>query len=139
MDLSAIGNPAQFRFDSSFSGLRQYLARLNLRDNNHADKFLSDAEKESSMKEIFLLKNTNYIVPHENEVLWEDRWNTVSTRRCKCYRLPTGKIGKQYVEMLNCELEMFLKSNIQSEQLLFFFGSNTSQRQQSETLQRCKK
>ena len=72
------------------------------------------------MKEIFPLKNTNYSVPHENEVLCEDNWNTVSTCRCKFYRLPTGKIGKQYVEMLNCELEMFLKSNFTSERLLVF-------------------
>ena len=117
---NAFENPAQFRFESSSSGLTQHLARLNLGDNNRADKNLSNAEKESLMKEIFPLKNTNYSVPHENEVLWEHIWNTVCTRRCKFYRLPTGKIGKQYVEMLNCELELFLKSNIPSEKLLVF-------------------
>ena len=116
---NAFENHVQFRFESS-SGLTQDLARLNLGDNIHTDNILSNAEKEPLMKEIFPLKNTNYSVPHENEVLWEDRWNTVCTRRCKFYRLPTGKIGKQYVEMLNCELEMFLKSNIPSEQLLVF-------------------
>ena len=116
---NAFENPAQFRFES-FSGLTQDLARLNPGDNIHANNILSNAEKESLMKEIFPLKNTNYSVPHENELLWEDRWNTVCTRRCKFYRLPTGKIGKQYVEMLNCGLEMFLKSNIPSERLLVF-------------------
>ena len=74
-------------------------------------------QKESLMK-IFPLKSTNYSVPHENEVLWKDIWNTVCTRRCKFYRLPTGKIGKQYIEMLNCEFEMFMKSNIPTERLL---------------------
>ena len=117
---NAFENPAQFSFESSSSGLTQDLARLYLGDNNRADKILSNAEKESLMKEIFPLKNTNYSVPHENEVLWEDIWNTVCTRRCKFYRLPTGKIGKQYVQMLNCELELFLKSNIPSKRLLVF-------------------
>ena len=117
---NAFETPAQFSFESSSSGLTQDLARLDLGDNNRADKILSNAEKESLMKEIFPLKNTNYSVPHENEVLWEDIWNTVCTHRCKFYRLPTGKIGKQYVEMLNCELELFLKSNIPSERLLVF-------------------
>ena len=135
---NAFENPAQFRFESSSSGLTQDLARLNLGDNNRADKILSNVEKESLMKEIFPIKNTNYSVPHENEVLWEDIWNTVCTRRCKFYRLPTGKIGKQYVEMLNCELELFLKSNIPSKRLLLFSGSHTPQRQQNETFQRCK-
>ena len=59
-------------------------------------------------------------MPYENELLRENRWNTVCTRRCKFYRLPTGKFGKECVEMLNCELEMILKSNISSEQLLVF-------------------
>ena len=110
---NAFEKPAQFCFEFSSSGLTQDLARLNLGDNNRADKILSNAEKESLMKEIFPL--TNYSVPHENEKLWEDIWNTVCTGRCKFYRLPTGKIGKQYVEMLNCELELFLKSNIPSD------------------------
>ena len=134
----AIENPSQFRFESSSSGLTQDLARPNLGDNNHVDNIFSDAKKESLIEEIFPLKNTNHSVPHENEVLWEDRWNTVCKRRCKFYRMPTGKIGKQHVEMLNCELEMLPKSNIPSERFLFFFGSHTSQRQQSETLHRCK-
>ena len=117
---NAFENPAQFRFESSSSGLKQDLARLNLSDNNHADNILSDAEKESLMKEIFPLKNRNYSVPHETEVFWEDRWNTVCTRRCKFCRWTTGKLGKQNVEMLNCELELFLKSNISSERFLVF-------------------
>ena len=80
---NAFENPAQFSFESSSSGLTQDLPRLNLGDNNREDKILSNAEKESLMKEIFPLKNTNYSVPHENEVLWEDIWYTVCTRRWK--------------------------------------------------------
>ena len=44
---NAFENPAQFRFESSSSGLTQGLARLNLGDNNRADKVLSNAEREN--------------------------------------------------------------------------------------------
>ena len=70
---NAFENPAQFRFESSSSGLTQDSARLNLGDNNNTDNILSDAQKESLMKEIFPLKNTKYSVPHENNVLSEIR------------------------------------------------------------------
>ena len=42
---NAFENPAQFRFESSSSGLTQRLARLNLGDNNRADKVLSMQRK----------------------------------------------------------------------------------------------
>ena len=51
----AFKNPAQFRFESSSSGLTQDLARLNLDDNNHADNILSNTEEESLINEIFQL------------------------------------------------------------------------------------
>ena len=55
---NAFENNAQFRFESSSSGLTQELARLNLVDNNHADNTLSDAEKKSLIKKIFPPKKT---------------------------------------------------------------------------------
>ena len=52
---NAFENPKQFKRFESCSGLTQDLARPNLGDNNHADKFfLSDAEKKSDEKFLHL-------------------------------------------------------------------------------------
>ena len=42
---NAFENPALFSFECSSSGLTQDFARLNLGENNRADKILSNAEK----------------------------------------------------------------------------------------------
>ena len=100
---NAFGNPEQFqRFESSASGLTQDLARLNLGGNNHADKFLSDAEKDSLMKCFHL--RTQITACRMRTKCFGKIDGTFCICRCEFYRLPSRKIGKEYVEMLKCEL-----------------------------------
>ena len=50
----------------------------------------------------------------------KDSWKKITRQPCRLYDMPTGKIGRQYVELLTEELEYFMNSstNATSERLI---------------------
>ena len=45
-------------------------------------------------------------------------WRQIVDRPCRLYDLPSGRIGKQYVMLLQQELESFITTNVSSERML---------------------
>ena len=45
-------------------------------------------------------------------------WRQIVERPCHLYDLPSGRIGKQYVMLLQQELESFITTNVASERVL---------------------
>ena len=77
----------------------------------------TDLETEELFNQCFE-KSQESVASLTNEL--KDSWKKITRQPCRLYDMPTGKIGRQYVELLTEELEYFMNSstNATSERLI---------------------
>ena len=85
-----------------------------------SDDVLSSEESNELLVDIFPITDSRFLLPTDNEQDWIDLWQTIVTHPCKLYRIPTGRIGKSYVETLAEEIQLLYSSNVPSERCLVF-------------------
>ena len=100
---------------SQSTGLTQQFCGLAI-----SDDVLSCEESNELLVDIFPITDSRFLLPTDNEQDWIDLWQTIVTHPCKLYRIPTGRIGKSYVETLAEEIQLLYSSNVPSERCLVF-------------------